>query len=265
VPELPDVEIYRRRFERSTRGRRVERVDARDSQVLVGVGGRRLDRDFRGVRFTGTQRRGKTLYGVTTAGPHLRLHFGMTGDLVVLDEGSRQDEPRHTRVVFGLSGGRRLLFVDQRRLGEVGVVQDVDADIADHDLGPDALDLAPPELASLLRESQAGLKAVLVDQSQLAGLGNIYTDEILFQARLDPRTAAADVGDSGVRRLHRQLHRVVDRAVAAEADPQAMPRGWLIHRRDDGAACPRGNGSIRSFSVGGRRGYWCPGCQAGRH
>ncbi|HEY3529296.1 MAG TPA: DNA-formamidopyrimidine glycosylase family protein [Nocardioides sp.] len=262
MPELPDVEVYRRRLVDATRRRRVDGVTVHDTQVLRGVGRRRLDSALSGARFVRTRRRGKTLYAVTSHGPHLRLHFGMTGDLVVRDDD--EEVPAHTRVALRLSGGRRLLFVDQRRFGQVGVVDDVDDDIAAHDLGPDALDLDPAALGELLHGSSAGLKALLVDQSQVAGLGNIYTDEVLFHARLDPRSPAADVGNAGVRRLHRQLHRVLDRAVAAGADPRSMPRGWLIHRRTEDAECPRGNGPIRSFPVGGRRGYWCPACQDGR-
>jgi formamidopyrimidine-DNA glycosylase len=263
MPELPDVETYRRRLADAARRRHVDRVIVHDTQVLRGAGRQQLGRALSGARFVRTRRRGKTLYAETSRGPHLRLHFGMTGDLAVVDDAD-QREPGHTRVVFRLSGGRRLLFVDQRRFGEVGVVEDVDEDIAAHDLGPDALDLDPRALGELLHDSSAGLKALLVDQSQVAGLGNIYTDEVLFHARLDPRAPAADVGNAGVRRLHRQLHRVMDRAVAAGADPRSMPRGWLIHRRTEDADCPRGNGKIRSFSVGGRRGYWCPACQEGR-
>jgi formamidopyrimidine-DNA glycosylase len=196
VPELPDVEVYRRRLGTETRD-----------------------------------------------GPHLRLHFGMTGDLVLVAD--EEDDPPFTRVAFHLSGRRRLL-------------------VADHGLGPDALDLDPRDLASLLRGSRAGLNGLLMDQSGVAGLGNIYSDEILFQARLDPRAPAARVGDAGVHRLHRQLHRVVDRAVQAGADPDDMPRGWLLHARDDGAPCPRGNGPIERFSLGGRHGFWCKACQRDR-
>ena len=262
MPELPDVEVYRDRLRTATRRRTLRGAEVEDGQVLVGTSARALDRGLRGARVAETRRRGKTLYAVMRRAPHLRLHFGMTGDLV--PAANDDEEPEHTRVVFQLSGDRRLLFVDQRRLGEVGLVDDVDADIAEHDLGPDVLDLDATALAALLRDSRSGLKAFFLDQSQVAGLGNIYTDEVLFQARLDPRAPAADLSDGGVRRLHRQIRRVVDRAVSAGADPDAMPRGWLLHRREEGARCSRGNGEIRSFSVGGRRGYWCPACQEDR-
>jgi formamidopyrimidine-DNA glycosylase len=261
MPEIPEVEVFRRRLEAATRRRSLQGALVEDGQVLVGTTARSLDRGLRGARVAGTRRRGKTLYAVMRNAPHLRLHFGMTGDLVPAT--NQQDDPAHTRVAFQLSGGRRLLFIDQRKLGEVGLVDDVDADIADHDLGPDVLDLDPAALASLLRDSRGGLKALLTDQQRIAGLGNIYTDEVLFQARLDPRAPAADLSDAGVRRLHRQVGRVVERAVRAEADPTKMPRGWLLHRREEGARCSRGNGAIRSFSVAGRRGYWCPACQEG--
>lgn len=258
MPELPDVEVFRRRLASAARRRTIDGVTVHDDQVL-SASASRLRHGLSGVRLRQTRRRGKTLYGETAGGPHLRLHFGMTGEL--REQPADRPEPEHVRVSFRLSGGRALLFVDQRRFGEVGLVADIDADIEAHELGPDALDLDPAALGDILRARRGGLKAVLVDQSRVAGLGNIYADEILFQARLDPRMAAADVGRNGVRRLHRQIRRVVDRAVAAQARPDEMPRGWLIHRRVEGAACPRGNGTIEAFSVGGRRGFWCPACQ----
>lgn len=262
MPELPDVEVFRRRLALAVRGRSLRGATVHDSQVLAGVGARRLHRSLAGSRVRSTRRRGKTLYAVTRGGPHLRLHFGMTGDLVVAD--AAEEEPAYTRVVLPLSGDRALHFVDQRKLGEIGLVDDVDADIEEHGLGPDALDLGPRDLIELLRGSRAGLKVLLMDQSEVAGLGNIYTDEMLFQARLDPHAPAAEITDAGVRRAYRQLHRVVDRAVRAGAQPDEMPRGWLLHRRRSGADCPRGNGQIARFSLGGRHGFWCPACQKGR-
>jgi len=261
MPELPDVEVYRQRLQNAARGRTLQGARVYDGQVLAGTSARALDRALRGARVAGTRRHGKALYAVMHRAPHLRLHFGMTGDLVLA--GADDRDPGHTRVAFLLPAGRRLLFVDQRKLGEVGLVDDVDDDVAQHDLGPDVLDLDAAALAALLRGSGAGLKALLTDQQQVAGLGNIYTDEVLFQARLDPRAPAAALSDAGVGRLFRQTHRVLERAVRADADPAAMPRGWLLHHREDSASCPRGNGEIRSFSVGGRRGYWCPACQEG--
>jgi formamidopyrimidine-DNA glycosylase len=261
MPELPDVEVYRQRLVDATRRRRLEGAQVHDQYVLAGTSARALGERLRDARVATTRRHGKTLYAVLGTPPHLRLHFGMTGDLV--PAGSDDPTPEHTRVVLDLSDGRRLQFVDQRRLGEVGLVDDVDADIAEHGLGLDVLDLDERALRDLLGGSRGGLKALLTDQKQVAGLGNIYTDEVLFHARLDPRRPAADVSPAGVRRLHRQVRRVVDRAVEAGAEPGAMPRRWLLHHREDHAECPRGNGTIRSFSVSGRRGYWCPACQQG--
>jgi formamidopyrimidine-DNA glycosylase len=109
--------------------------------------------------------------------------------------------------------------------------------------------------------SRGGLVAALMDQSVVAGIGNIYSDEILFHARLDPRMPARTVTDGESARLHRQLHRVLERAIEAHAQPDRMPAGWLINAREDGAPCPRGAGTVRPYRAAGRTAYWCPECQ----
>ncbi len=256
MPELPDVEVYRRRLAQATTHRRLVAVIVRDAGVLRSASGPRLGDELGGARVVSTRRHGKNLYVMTADGPHLRLHFGMTGALVVA---SGDDEARHTRVVFALSGGTRLLFVDQRKLGQVDLVASVTDDIRRLGLGPDALAVGRGDLAAVLRQSRSALKPTLMDQHKLAGLGNLYSDEILFQARLDPRGPAAAVDDHGVRRLHRQMRRVLERAIAG--DVTDFPRGWLLHHRRDGAECPRRNGLVHRFSSAGRHGYYCPECQ----
>lgn len=260
MPELPDVEIYRRRLARSALDRTIARVGVRDRRLLHGVGEARLRRTLRGNRLEKTHRHGKHLLAELSGGGVLVLHFGMTGDLVVDGEG---DEPAHARLVLTFADGGRLALVDQRRLGRVALAEGVEEYVERERLGPDALSLTPAALRDVLRESRGGVKATLMDQERVAGLGNIYTDELLFQARVDPRSAADGLDDAAYRRLHRQLRRVVDLAVARDADPARLPRTWLLPHREDGADCPRGNGTIRRFSSGGRTGYWCPACQRG--
>ena len=92
-------------------------------------------------------------------------------------------------------------------------------------------------------------------------VGNIYSDEILFQARVGPRRRADSLDEAEVRRLHRQLLRVLREAADRGADPSRFPRGWLLRHREDRAACPRGNGEIQRTRLGGRGAYYCPACQ----
>jgi formamidopyrimidine-DNA glycosylase len=101
-----------------------------------------------------------------------------------------------------------------------------------------------------------------MDQALLAGIGNIYSDEILFRARVDPRRAASRLDDASLRRLHRQIGRVLRMATDRDADPERFPRSWLLPHREDGAACPRRNGEIRKYRIAGRGAFYCPGCQS---
>jgi formamidopyrimidine-DNA glycosylase len=261
MPELPDVEVFRRRVARNALHRPIERVIVSDDLVVRGIGPHTLRRRLRGTTLTATRRHGKHLFVGTDADVHLLLHFGMTGYVDPL--GPDDPEPRHQRVMFRFRDGGRLAFVDQRRLGTVGLVDDVDAFVEGHELGPDALSLDRTTLRRLLAEWRGALAGLLMSQETIAGVGNIYKDEILFQARLAPRRRTDDLSPAQITRLHRQLGRVLGRAIEADAQPERMPRGWLIQERREGAECPRGRGVVRRYRAGGRTGYWCPDCQGG--
>ena len=262
MPELPDVEVFRRTLARSSLHRRISAVEVADTEVLEDVSAAELERELTGSQLTSTTRHGKHLYVSRDHGPALALHFGMTA--YVEPGPADAPEPRHARVTVEFEDGRRLVFVDQRRFGRVTLVDDPAVDVKERGLGPDALSVGLDRLRDLLEVSRADLVAVLMDQSAIAGIGNIYSDEILFHARLDPHGRACGLTDNEVARLHRQLRRVLERAIEAHAQPEQMPDGWLIHAREDGAPCPRGVGTIRPYRATGRTAYWCPECQGGR-
>ena len=259
MPELPDVEVFRRTVARSALHRAVTGVQVRDTQVLDGVTGPEFERELTGSKLTTTVRYGKHLYVGRNRGPAVTMHFGMTA---YVEPGAVDDPlPKHTRVTLCLDGDRRLAYVDPRRFGRLGLADDLDTDVKRRRLGPDALGVARSELAEILAASRGALVTTLMDQSAIAGIGNIYSDEILFQARLHPRAKAADLTAAETDRLHRQLRRVLERAIEAEARPDRMPRGWLIHAREAGAPCPRCGGAVRRYSAAGRHAFWCPSCQ----
>ncbi|GAA1138005.1 Fpg/Nei family DNA glycosylase [Nocardioides aquiterrae] len=261
MPELPDVEVFRRTLAHSSLHREITGVEVADPMVLEDVSAADLERELTGSQLTATTRHGKHLYVRRDAGPALALHFGMTAYLE--PDAADAPEPDHARVTLLFEGDRRLVFVDQRRFGRITLVDDPARDVEERGLGPDALAIDRPGLHDRLEVSRGGLAATLMDQSVVAGIGNIYSDEVLFHARLDPRMRASTVTDREVARLHHQLRRVLERAIEAHARPEAMPAGWLIHAREDGAPCPRGNGTVRPYSVAGRTAYWCPECQGG--
>jgi formamidopyrimidine-DNA glycosylase len=251
VPELIEVELYRRLAERTV-GRRVVAVVADDAWFLKR-GAR--PQAVVGERVTAARRTGKLLL-LDTTGATLGLRFGMTGRLVVdgvagLDEleyGSSRDEPRWDRFSMSFAGGGTLAIRDPRRLGGV----EVDPD--ESRLGVDAVSLTRAQLAAALRASAAPVKARLMDQGRIAGLGNLLTDEALWRAGIDPARAAGSLDPVEVRRLHRHI-----RATLADllADGGSHT-GRLQAARVRGGTCPRDGAPLLRRTVGGRTTYSCP-------
>lgn len=261
MPELPDVEGFRRVLDECARGRRIDRVEVADSGVLHGAGVRRL-RDRLGSRTVAEPRRyGKWLLMPTEDGPAVLFHFGMTGLLVCCPRGDPKH--RHDRVVFTL-GEDELRYRDQRKLKGIwfaarGPDDPVVRRVLDGQ-GPDAAAIARNDFAGLLAARRGGLKSALLDQSLLAGLGNLMADEILWRARLDPRRTARDLTVEETRRLHTEMRRTIrSSSRAGRVPPRAR---WLTgHRDDPGGSCPRCRGPLRRARVAGRTTVWCPHCQ----
>ncbi|MET9393565.1 DNA-formamidopyrimidine glycosylase family protein [Streptomyces sp. NPDC006624] len=258
MPELPDVEGFRRVLESCARGRVIRRVDVRDPGVLHGVDARGLRDALEGRRFGTPERRGKWLLA-RTGGPTLALHFGMTGRLVC---GRADDavEP-HDRVLFTLGAGRQLRFRDQRKLQGLWLVHDESGlDRLLRKQGPDALSVDRAEFEAVLSSRRGRLKGALTDQSVVAGLGNLLADEILWRARLRPDRSARDLGEAERRRLYREMRGTLRSSVTAGCVP---PRdSWLTGHRDDREPrCPRCGTGLRRSRMAGRGTVWCPRCQ----
>ncbi|MFH9106366.1 Fpg/Nei family DNA glycosylase [Streptomyces albus] len=258
MPELPDVEGFRRVLAECAQGRTIRQVDVRDTGVLHGVGARRFADDLRGRRFTAPERHGKWLLA-HTGGPTVAVHFGMTGRLVC----ARADEAPHPhdRVLFTLGGTRQLRYRDQRKLKGLWFADDPEAARMLDGQGPDALAVSRDGFGAVLTGRRGGLKAALTDQSLLAGLGNLLADEILWQARLHPSRATSSLTDEEGDVLYRAMRDVLHTSVRAAHVP---PRDdWLTGHRDapGRAPCPRCGTRLSSGRIAGRTTVWCPHCQ----
>jgi formamidopyrimidine-DNA glycosylase len=262
MPELPDVEVFGRYLGSTALHKRIDGVTVNDARILRNVSGSRLSRGLRGRRMEGTRRRGKHLLVELDSGSWLTLHFGMTGSLVYLKR--MAGDRRHDRVILSLANGYRLIYVCSRLLGRVGLVKDAEAFIQAKGLGPDALRLDPDGFKEIVNSSRASIKSTLMDQSRLAGLGNIYSDEMLFQAGVGPRRKAGRLGNREMDGLFRSMQKVLRTAIERKADPHRLPRTWLVTHRREGAACPRCGGKVRKITLAGRSTYYCPSCQSDR-
>lgn len=258
MPELPDVEAYRRFFRRYATGRTIETVSA-DPTIVRNATPQALRQALRGHTFVDPDRHGKWLI-CRTEGPALLLHFGMTGDLIW--SGEEPESHRHDRLTIGLDGGEEIRYRNMRKLGGAWLGHDGD-EVRDilGPLGPDALAIGRREFLELLGRRRGGVKAALMDQWFIAGVGNIIADEVLWHARIHPRRRIESLGEEERRRLYTQLHGVLREAVEGY-DYIPRKRSWLSHVRGlpDGR-CPRCGSPLQRTTAAGRTTYFCPRCQ----
>ncbi|MET9021735.1 DNA-formamidopyrimidine glycosylase family protein [Actinopolymorpha sp. NPDC004070] len=282
MPELPDVEGFRRVVSDHAVGARVEGVQVADEGVLRGVSGRVFRRRIVGATLTEPHRHGKWLV-VPLAGsggaerptghptehrpddPSVVFHFGMTGGLSWVPAERVGEEPphRHDRVVLRTEGGE-LRFRDMRKLQGIRLAEsDHAVDVLLGGLGPDAATVTAAGFRQQVRPLRRQLKPALMDQTVIAGLGNLLVDETMWRAGLRPDRPTAGLDDAALNRLHARMRTVVRHSMRHGRVP-ANP-SWLTGHRDPGQdqICPRCGTPLRRGRVGGRTTVWCPRCQPG--
>ncbi len=273
MPELPEVERARRLAARVGVGKRIVRVwCAKDPIVVDGTTPAKMKRTLLDRAITGAGRRGKYFWLELDRRPWPLFHLGMTGDLRSRDEAPTQLEssprtpetgwpPRFAKLRLEFDDGAELAFTNKRRLGRLRLREDPLTTLPISRLGFDPLtDLPDPRrFADLLSDRSGVLKSVLLDQGFAAGVGNWIADEVLFQARLDPRRRANTLTQSETGKLRSALKRVVTRAVAVDADKTRFPRSWLFHQRWGKPRDARiGGEPIEFLTLGGRTTAWVP-------
>jgi len=245
VPELPEVEEYGRYFARHALRRRIARADVRDERILGGIRKETFARKLRGRTFTQVRRHGKHLFvftGRQAGAPVLHLHFGMTGDLAFYRDAAK--EPRFARVVFDFADGSHLAFEDMRLFGVVDLIDDPDAFIAAHRLGRDPLDpkFRIDDFRELVAKRRGAIKAMLMSQDLVAGLGNLYVDETLYVTGIHPKRT--NLNDAEVRAVFIAMRKIV------RNPNRKLPR-------EEGERCPKCGGTLKRAVVAGRTTYFC--------
>jgi formamidopyrimidine-DNA glycosylase len=272
VPELPEVETARRLIADQALHRRIVDVDDSDTYVSRPHQPGQWREALVGRELTAAHRRGKTMWfetsgvdGSPVPGPELGIHLGMAGRIVVVSPDGRVTEggdppgpgeqTRRTqwdRFTLHFADGGRLALFDKRRLGRVRLNPDVDA------LGPDALEVTPAQFRKLIAPGTIAVKARLLDQSRIAGIGNLLADEILWQAKVPPATRVDRLQRRDVDRLYRATRSVLERAMANGG----AHTGDVIAARHPGGTCPRCGAEMVHGIVGGRSTWWCSREQA---
>lgn len=268
MPELPEVETYRRFLEETSLFQTVTHFYVEDHKLLT-TDYDTLNRSLMGNQFTGTHRVGKNLFVRTRTATVLLLHFGMTGSLAYFRDA--EDTPRFARIIFSFDNGFKLGFLCPRKFERVGLTEDIPGYLRSKKLGKDALEIAPSDLSQTLSRKKAPVKSVLMDQSTLAGLGNWIVDDVLFLAGVHPERIASSLSAAETERVHAAIGEVLVTAIEKEAVYSHFPPHFLIHAREwdtsphaDPKAhllCPRCGRDVQKNYVGGRATYFCASCQ----
>jgi formamidopyrimidine-DNA glycosylase len=287
MPELPEVETVARQLEPEIEGRRIESLEVRDERWCRPVPAAEFEAAVDGRTIEGLGRRGKYLLLGLDGARTLVMHLRMTGNLILVEgeemldpsegrrlyENERSTEERHLRARFLLDDGRELWFTDPRRFGEAFLIDDADLDQRFAKLGiePFSPDFTPEALGEMAAGRKAPLKSFLLDQSGVAGVGNIYADEALYRARLHPLSPAGSMKPEHLRALRDGVVDALQAGIDAggssiddyrdgRGEKGTMQEKFLVHTRE-GEPCPSCEGEIVRIVVGGRSTYFCPSCQ----
>ena len=249
MPELPEAERARQQIERAL-GREIVAVDDRDTYVCRPHAPGEIAAGLVGRELTAAHRRGKFLWAETGDGPELGLHLGMAGRIAVDEPPAPRGWDRFT---LEFADGGRLALRDKRRLGRAVLAPDFSH------VGPDAAEVGREAFRRLIGRGTAPLKARLLDQRAIAGVGNLLADETLWRARLSPRRAAGELTEDELDGLRRSLRAATRDAIRNGG----VHTGQFMPHRGRGEHCPRCRTPLERDTIGGRTTFWCPACQPG--
>ena len=275
MPELPEVETIRRQLAPRVAGRTITEAEVFDPLWCAPRDPADVERDLRGERITSLGRRGKYLVLELDGERFLVMHLRMTGNFLWVPESDDVAGRAHLRVRLVLDDGNRLLFVDQRRFG-TGIVLDGREALEEYlgvRIGPEPLEpgFTPAVLAQEARGRKAPVKAFLLDQRHVAGVGNIYADEALFRAKINPLRPAGRLRRPEIERLHAGIVAALEAGIArqgasidnyrdANGDKGSMQDEFLVHLRE-GKPCVRCGRPVVKLVAAGRGTYICRRCQ----
>lgn len=273
MPELPEVETIRRDLDKLISGLTIVKVDLRRTDIIRGSNAPDFCRFLEGRAIQKVRRRAKMII-IENGDYFLLVHLKMSGRLIYCD--AVQPEEKHTHIIFHLSDGRQLRFVDTRRFGFLRLFLRGQEDKVPelNKLGPEPLEMTLPRFRELIKSkasSRRALKTLLMDQTFIVGIGNIYADEILFAAKIMPTRTAVLLSDSDIANLYQAMRRILSEAiknrgttVADYADASGAQGGHqekLMAYGRDGELCFICGSPIKRIKLGGRGTHFCAQCQ----
>lgn len=257
MPELPDVEGFRQYFNYTSLNKKILKIDVNAVEMLRRISSRSIKMNLKNTWFTKTDRHAKYLFAFTNNGKILVLHFGMTGSLKYYK--NEKEEPDHTRMLINFTNGYHLSYNCPRKLGKIFLINDKQEFIRNKQLGPDPIsdNFNLKTFKELLNGKRGTIKSTLMNQKTISGIGNIYSDEILFNSNIHPASRTEKLNDDQVKKMFHMMRKILHKAIEEGVDENNMPRTYLLPNRAPGEDCPRCNGKIKKKTIAGRSAYFC--------
>lgn len=253
MPELPSVEIFKKYFDKTSLHQLITNVNVISPEILVETSSRQMKKAMEGHEFTDSIRYGKYLFGKLDNDLFLTMHFGMTGYLHY----DNQNSSKYPRLLIKFSGGNYLAFDDARKFGKLGLTPDPDEFIESRGLGPDALEVNFEDFQKLFKSRKGMIKPLLLNQNLLAGIGNLYADEILYQSGVHPLTHANSLDKQEWEQIFQNMKKVLQKAIECNDNIKSLPESYLLPHRHKCGKCPEGE-KLETIKVGGRTTFLCP-------
>lgn len=257
MPELPEVETYKIYVESYSLDQEIDDVIIRDERVLE-VSKKIFKKSLIGKSFISVKRHGKYLF-IELNPIFLIFHFGMSGDVAFFK--NKKEEPKHSRLLFKFKNGCFFSYISQRMFGRVNLTENLDQFINMKRLGPDAYTMNFNQFKRTINKKSAILKNALMNQQIVAGIGNIYSDEILFQAKIHPKTKINVLNEDQLEILFKAIKNVLKVRIDKKGELSTYPQDFLIPHRDKDETCPICDSNIQIYEISQRHGFFCPKCQ----
>lgn len=267
MPELPDLESFKTYFLATSLNKTIENIKSESPELIQNHTLQEFKDKLVGDQFNDANRRGKFLIiELTNQEKKLLLHFAMTGSLHYVKQNEPGEaEDRYTRLTFQFENGYELRWRNMRKLGKVYLTGEPNKIELINRMGPEPLDLKFNEFDQLLNEHpNKMLKSFLMDQSDIAGIGNVYSDEILYRAHLPPRKRITKLTDKERKILFNKMQNVLEQGCKIRQDTNEFSKDkWLMPHRNENMQCPaHKDHKLKSEKVSGRTAIYCPVCQS---
>lgn len=266
MPELPDVEYFKYYFKKTSLNQTIDNIRCEAKELIQNLSFEELKNKLTGTQFLDAERRGKFLIiTVTGLQEKFLLHFAMTGDLHYVEQGTEKSgDDQYTRLTIQFDNGYELRWRNMRKLGKIYLIKDPQKIDLINEMGPEPLEISYQKFSNLLTQhSRQMLKSFFMDQSNIAGIGNVYSDEILFRSGLHPRKKISDLSQADKEKLYNTMQNVLSRGFKIRKKTDHFSENeWLIPHRNEDMICPHDQThQLESKKVSGRTAIFCPTCQ----